>query len=67
LILDIVSKNNNRLIWRGSAPTGISSADSANSRRKALDRAIKVILGPLPPKNNFDSLKTPVFNESKSY
>ncbi|WP_198262901.1 DUF4136 domain-containing protein [sulfur-oxidizing endosymbiont of Gigantopelta aegis] len=63
LIVDIVSKDNNRLIWRGSAPTGITPEDSERSRRRALEKAVKVILSPFPPKNNFESLKTPVFDE----
>jgi hypothetical protein len=63
LILDIISQDNNRLMWRGSAPTGIKLEDSASSNRKALNDAIKVILSPFPPQNNFDSLNTPVFNE----
>jgi len=62
-IIDLVSKNNNRLIWRGSAPTGISVNDSEKSKRQALDKAVEVILDPFPPKNNFESLKTPVFDE----
>lgn len=63
LILDLVSKENNRLIWRGSAPTGITPDQSETNKRKALNKAVKVILGPFPPKNNFESLKTPVFDE----
>ena len=63
LIIDLVSRNNNRLIWRGSTPTGITSDDNEQSRRKALDSAVEVILDPFPPENNFESLKTPVFDE----
>lgn len=63
LIIDLVSRNNNRLIWRGSAPTGITSDDNAQSRRNALDKAIAVIMAPFPPENNFESIKTPVFDE----
>ena len=63
LIIDLVSKENNRLIWRGSAPTGITSNESESSKRKALDKAVEVILDPFPPLNNFESLKTPVFDE----
>jgi hypothetical protein len=63
LIIDLVSKESNRLIWRGSAPTDISPDDSERSKRKALDKAVEVILDPFPPENNFESLKTPVFDE----
>ncbi|MCW8929855.1 MAG: DUF4136 domain-containing protein [Gammaproteobacteria bacterium] len=63
IIIDLVSKERNRLIWRGSAPTGITSDDSERNKREALDEAVKVILAPFPPQNNFESLKTPVFNE----
>lgn len=62
LIIDLVS-NNNRLIWRGSAPTGISTEDNDHTKRTALTKAVKVIMGPFPPENNFKSLKTPVFDE----
>ncbi len=62
-IIDFVSRNNNRLIWRGSAPTGISLDDNENDIRTSLDKAIEVILDPFPPENNFESLKSPVFNE----
>lgn len=63
LIVDVVSRDNNRLIWRGSAPTRITTDDSEQSKRKALYEAVKVIMDPFPPKNNFTSLKTPVFDE----
>lgn len=63
LIIDLVSNDNNRLIWRGSAPTGITADDNQKSKKKALDSAVEVILDPFPPENNFESLKTPVFDE----
>ena len=63
LIIDLVSRDNNRLIWRGSAPTGISADDDEQSKRYALDKAVEVIMDPFPPENNFESLKTPVFDE----
>lgn len=63
LIIDFVSKENNRLIWRGSAPTGITPDESERDKRKALDQAVEVILDPFPPQNNFETLKTPVFDE----
>lgn len=63
LIIDFISRDNNRLIWRGSAPTGITADDGEQQKRKALDKAVKVILAPFPPQNNFTSLKTPVFDE----
>ncbi|MCK5663253.1 MAG: DUF4136 domain-containing protein [Thiotrichaceae bacterium] len=62
LIVDLISSNN-RLIWRGSAPTGITAEANEQQKRKALNEAVKVILGPFPPQNNFTSLKTPVFDE----
>ena len=63
LIIDLVSGDNNRLIWRGSAPTRITREDSDNAKRKALAQAVKVILAPFPPENDFESLKTPVLDE----
>ncbi len=63
LIIDLVSRQNNRLIWRGSAPTGITSNENESSKRTALSKAAEVILDPFPPLNNFESLKTPVFDE----
>ncbi len=63
LIIDIVSREGNRLIWRGSAPTGITSDDNKRSKRKALDDSVKVIMTPFPPQNNFESIKKPVFDE----
>ncbi len=63
LIIDFVSKNNNRLIWRGSAPTSLRSDDNENDKRTSLNKAMDVILAPFPPENNFESLKTPVFDE----
>ncbi len=63
LIIDFVSREGNRLIWRGSAPTSIAMGDSLQSKQEALKEAVKVILAPFPPENNFSSLKTPVFDE----
>ncbi len=63
LIIDLISGNNNRLIWRGSTPTRITRDDSDSAKRKALTQAVKVIMAPFPPENNFESLKTPVFDE----
>ncbi|MCU7938013.1 MAG: DUF4136 domain-containing protein [gamma proteobacterium symbiont of Bathyaustriella thionipta] len=63
LIIDLVSQDNNRLIWRGSAPTRITADDSEYKKRNALNSAVKVILAPFPPENNFTILKAPVFNE----
>jgi len=63
LIIDLVSRENNRLIWRGSAPTGIITGSTEQEKRNALDDAVKVILTPFPPKNDFSSLKSTFFNE----
>ncbi len=63
LIIDLVSRDNNRLIWRGSAPTGISPQDSGRQKQKSLAKAVKVILSPFPPENDFSSLKNQVFDE----
>ncbi len=63
IIIDLVYKKNNRLIWRGSASTGISAEDSERSKKQSLDKAVEVILDPFPPLNKFESLKTPVFDE----
>jgi hypothetical protein len=63
LIIDFVTSKNNRLIWRGSTLTSIKAGDSAQSKREALKNAVKIILAPFPPENNFSSLKTPVFDE----
>ena len=63
LIIDLLSKDNNRLIWRGSAPTGITIESTEQEKRKSLDDAVKVILSLFPPENNFSSLKSTFFNE----
>ncbi len=57
LIIDLVARENNQLIWRGSAPTSITSADTESQIRQSLNKATDVILAPFPPKNNFSSLR----------
>jgi len=57
LIIDFVSRENNQLIWRGSAPTSITSADTESQIRQSLNKATEVILDPFPPENSFSSLK----------
>ncbi|MCU7834790.1 MAG: DUF4136 domain-containing protein [gamma proteobacterium symbiont of Taylorina sp.] len=57
LIIDIISTNNNQLIWRGSAPIGISAKHSDRKKREALQKAVAVIMYPFPPENDFSSLK----------
>ena len=60
LIIDLVSNNNNQLIWRGSAPISISSEDNYDTKRAALQKSVAVIMNPFPPENNFKSLKQAV-------
>lgn len=60
LIIDLVASENQQLIWRGSAPIGISRSDSADEKRNDLKKAVAVIMSPFPPKNNFTSLKNAV-------
>ena len=57
-IIDLVSNKNNQLIWRGSAPTSISTDDSYEQIKRALTSASKVILDSFPPRNIFRSLKS---------
>jgi hypothetical protein len=57
LIIDLISPDNNRLIWRGSNSTGIKPGDSAADIQQALKRSAQVILKPFPPTNIFGSLK----------
>jgi len=63
LVIDLVSRDNNHLIWRGSAPTGITAGFTEQEKRNSLDDAVKVILSPFPPENDFSSLKSTFFNE----
>lgn len=60
LIIDLVAIDNQQLIWRGSAPIGISRSDSADEKRNDLKKAVAVIMSPFPPKNKFASLKNAV-------
>jgi len=57
LIIDLISPDNNRLIWRGATSTGIKPGDSAADIQQALQKSAQVILKPFPPKNIFGSLK----------
>lgn len=60
LIIDLVSSDNKQLIWRGSAPIGISRNDSDDEKRSDLKKTVAVIMSPFPPENNFKSLKNAV-------
>lgn len=60
LIIDLVSKHNNKLIWRGSAPVNIDKDDTYDEKRQALQKSVSVIMSPFPPENNFSSLKQAV-------
>lgn len=60
LIIDLVSREGNRLIWRGSAPTNITRQYPESQKRDALNSAVEVILAPFPPENIFKSLKSAV-------
>lgn len=60
LIIDLVSRNGNRLVWRGSTPTNITAQLSDSQKRDALNSAVEVILAPFPPENIFKSLKRAV-------
>jgi len=60
LIIDLVSRDGNRLIWRGSAPTSITAELSQSQKRESLDSAVEVIMAPFPPENIFKSLKDAV-------
>ncbi len=60
LIIDFVGNDNKQLIWRGSAPIGISRNDSDDEKRSDLKKAVAVIMSPFPPENNFKSLKNAV-------
>ncbi len=60
LIIDLISRNNNKLIWRGSAPVNIDNDDTYDEKRQALQKSVSVIMSPFPPKNNFSSLKQAV-------
>jgi hypothetical protein len=62
-IIDLVSKTQNRLIWRGSTATGIDPEDAYEQRKKKLTKAVEVIMSPFPPENNFSSLKSGVLEE----
>jgi len=57
LIIDLISPDNNRLIWRGSSSTGIKPGNSAADTQQALKKSAQVILKPFPPRNIFGSLK----------
>ena len=60
LIIDLVSREGNRLIWRGSAPTNITHEQSQSQIRESLDSAVEVIMAPFPPENIFKTLKDAV-------
>ena len=56
-IIDLVSPEGNRLIWRGSVPTSIERDNSEDENRELINKAVKVILDSFPPENFFKSLK----------
>ncbi len=56
-IVDLISSDGNRLIWRGSVPTSIDRDNSEDENRKLLHKAVDVILDSFPPENYFKSLK----------
>ncbi len=56
-IIDLISSEGNRLIWRGSVPTSIERNNSQDENRRLLNKAVKVIMDPFPPENFFKSLK----------
>lgn len=57
LIIDLLSPDGNRLIWRGSVPTSIETGNSYDENRKLLEKAVAVIMDSFPPENFFKSLK----------
>ncbi len=56
-IIDLVSPEGNRLIWRGSVPTSIERDKSEDKNRQLINKAVEVILDSFPPENFFKSLK----------
>lgn len=50
LVLDIVNKHQDRLMWRGSALGYISEYDSAEDRRQRIQKAIHDMLEKFPPR-----------------
>ncbi len=59
-IIDLVSPEGNRLIWRGSVPTSIERDKSEDKNRQLINKAVEVILDSFPPENFFKSLKDAV-------
>ncbi len=57
LIIDLVSPEQNRLIWRGSTTTGIKPDDTPAEIQQAVQKAARGILKPFPPRNLFSKLK----------
>ena len=57
LIIDLVSPENNRLIWRGSTAVRHKSGDTSRETQQALQKAAQGILKPFPPKNVFGTIK----------
>lgn len=57
LIIDLVSGDNNQLIWRGSAPIRISADDTGSEKRSIVQKTVAVIMDPFPPENDFNSLQ----------
>ncbi len=59
-IVDLISSEGNRLIWRGSVPTSIDHDNTEDENRKLVNKAVDVILDSFPPENFFKSLKEAV-------
>ncbi len=59
-IIDLVSPEGNRLIWRGSVPTSIDRDNSQDKNQELINKAVAVILDSFPPENFFKSLKDAV-------
>lgn len=57
LIIDLVSPEHNRLIWRGSTATGIKPDDTPAEIQHAVQQSARGILKPFPPRNLFSKLK----------
>jgi len=50
LIIDIVNPKTRHLIWRGSAQGQLNQNPGVEERKEKIDRAVKEILKPFPPK-----------------
>jgi len=50
LILDVIDRRNNELVWRGSASGTIDQMDSPDQRVDAIQEAVEKMLRDFPPK-----------------